>query len=70
MQFPFDTRLAHDLGEVKITLLKQRESLYFERRECACDSETLCAHHAEISNRLDEAIRQLTLAIECAHKKD
>ncbi len=66
---PFDNQLGRALGDVKKAIEAQQKSLYQERRECACDEGGLCAHHAEIAQHLDEAIRRLDLAINKTHER-
>jgi hypothetical protein len=69
MQFPFDKQLAKDLDALKAQLIAKRQSLYAERRECVCDDGGLCAHHADIANHLDEAIRRVDLAMQCTQQE-
>jgi hypothetical protein len=66
MQRPFDTQLAKTLGDLRRNIEAQQKSLYQARRECACDSECLCAHHADIFNQLTNAMQRLDSAIKTA----
>ncbi|HEY4720473.1 MAG TPA: hypothetical protein VII92_01400 [Anaerolineae bacterium] len=64
-----DDQLAKALDDLKARLTEQR-SLLFDSgpRTCVCAADGLCAHHAEIANRLQDAIAQMEQAITCARR--
>lgn len=68
-QLPFD-QLAKDLNKSKQAIEARRASLFQSGRGCLCDETGLCAHHADIANRLSDALVAIELAIAIATVKE
>jgi hypothetical protein len=64
-----DKRLVKDIQKLLYQVSKLRTGLYSTPRPgCACDGKSICAHHAEIYNRLDQAYDILVLASAAARR--
>lgn len=64
LELKFDKQLAQELNELKAAVKAKQKTLYKSRPdECVCNEDGLCAHHADVWNRLESTIKALDLAI-------
>lgn len=63
MTHPRDSQLAQELVTLRAQILDRRRRLRGPRGSCACDDTGLCALHAEVANRLQDAEHHLELAV-------
>ena len=61
-----DEVIISDLRGLLDEVAKIRKSLYHRRPGCACDENGLCAHHAEVYNRLQTVSDDLAKTIQAA----
>lgn len=61
-----DKRLVSDLQALLNTVTGIRRGLYSRQAGCACDDRGLCAHHAEVYNRLITVSDDLAKVIQAA----
>ena len=64
-----DQKLDRDLREVLGQVLSLRDGLHCYKHGCACTRDQLCAHHAAIFAHIEEAEREIGLAIDLAASK-
>lgn len=65
----YDLQLVKELQAVLDTLATMRNNLYARHRGCSCDETGLCAHHAQVYNRLVTAADELARAIKDAQRE-
>lgn len=65
-----DRQLISDLQNLLGTVASLRDNLYTRRAGCACDERGLCAHHAEVFNRLITVSDDLAKVIRAAQRED
>ena len=59
----YDLQLVKDLQALLDKLANMRTDLYNRHSGCSCDENGLCAHHAQVYNRLITAADELARAI-------
>lgn len=60
------TELQNMIGQAKAL----RDGLYTRRPGCVCDERGLCAHHAEVHNRLVTVADDLAKVIRAAQREE
>lgn len=65
-----DKELIASLQALLGTVATLRSGLYTRRAGCACDDRGLCAHHAQVSNRLITVADELARAIRDTQRVD
>lgn len=66
-----DKKLISDVQGLLSKISSLRTDLYrYPRPGCACNGKSICAHHAEIYNRLDQAYDILVLVSAAARRAE
>jgi len=64
-----DKQLIADFQKLLDGVSRIREKMYSRKAGCACDERGLCAHHAEVSNRLITVSDDLAKVIKAAQRE-
>jgi len=62
----YDLRIVTELQALLDKLANMRNDLYSRHSGCSCDERGLCAHHAEVYNRLQTVADDLAKTIKAA----
>lgn len=65
----YDLRIVTELQALLDKLANMRTDLYNRHSGCSCDERGLCAHHAEVSNRLITVSDDLAKVIKAAQRE-
>jgi hypothetical protein len=65
----YDLQIVQDLQALLDKLANMRTDLYNRHSGCSCDERGLCAHHAQVHNRLITVADELARAIKDAQRE-
>jgi hypothetical protein len=65
----FNSDMAKELNRIRDDLDAQRKKLYGHHEHCVCDSEYLCAYHADANNEISDAIKCIGRAVKVLHAR-
>jgi hypothetical protein len=65
----WDNQLIAEFQKVRSEVNRIRDELYSRHPGCACDSQGLCAHHAQVYKRLGTVLEALQKTIQDAQKE-
>lgn len=65
----YDLQIVNELQALLDKLANMRTDLYNRHSGCSCDERGLCAHHAQIYNRLGAVSDELARAIHDAQRE-